>query len=195
MISSDSPAIGQASADAMEMRMSDIEGGEIAVQETGEVVLLVKTGLREERRVSLKHGDRIGAIVEVIARERDVTVEEMVIVCEGEVAELTLDSSVSPDYPHKRRHHVHHRSLVKVIVFYGAKEAAHEFKRRETVDEVFDWAVALKEFGIDPAMQGEFVLVLHGQKDEVPGSEHIGHLAGHAKELKLDLVRGDIANG
>lgn len=175
--------------------MSKTEGGEVTVKEVGDVGLVVKTDLREERRVTLKHGDRVGAIVEIIARERGVAAEELMIVRDGESTEIDFDLVIGPDYPHKRRHHAHHRSLVKVMVFYGAKEAAREFKRRDTVDEVFDWAVALKEFGIDPTMQGEFVLVLQGQKDELPGSEHVGHLAGHAKELMLDLVRGDIANG
>jgi hypothetical protein len=45
-------------------------------------------------------------------------------------------------------------------------------------------------------MATEFVLTRHGQKEELPGSEHVGHLAGHHHyTLELDLVRGDIANG
>ena len=35
----------------------------------------------------------------------------------------------------------------------------------------------------------------HGQKEELIGPEHIGHLAGKNCEVELDLVRGDIANG
>ena len=44
-------------------------------------------------------------------------------------------------------------------------------------------------------MATEFELARHGQKEELPGTEHIGHLAGHHHVLELDLVRGDIANG
>jgi hypothetical protein len=174
--------------------MSNLEG-EIALEEAGKVGLIVKTDLREVREVKLVEGARLGAVVEIIARERGVAVEELMIVREGEDAVLAVDLVIGPDYPYKRRHHVHHRSVVNVIVFYGAKQATRVSKRHDTVDEVLDWAVAVKEFGIDSTMAAEFVLVLHGQKEELPGDEHIGHLAGREKELKLDLVRGDIANG
>jgi hypothetical protein len=58
---------------------------------------------------------------------------------------------------------------------------------------VLVWAI--KAFNIDPGMATEFELTRRGGKEELPGAEHIGHVAGHHHELELDLVRGDIANG
>lgn len=174
--------------------MNSGEGGEIELEEAQEVALLVKTGLTEQRHMNIAHGASLLAIVEVVARERGIALEDLVIVREGEGI-VAVDLIIEPGYHHKRRYHVHHRSLVKVTVFYGAKHQGLDFKRHDAVDDVFEWAVALEVFGIDEAMAGEFVLVRHGQKDELPGDEHIGHLAGRETELKLDLVRGDIANG
>lgn len=174
--------------------MNSVEGGEIELKEAQEVAFLVKTGLTEQRHMNIAYGASLLAIVEVIARERGIAVEELVIVREGEGI-VAVDLIIESGHPHKRRYHVHHRSLVKVTVFYGAKHQGLDFKRHDTIDDVFEWAVALEAFGIDEAMAGEFVLVRHGQKDELPGDEHIGHLAGRETELKLDLVRGDIANG
>jgi hypothetical protein len=174
--------------------------GEEATQEIdeaalGEVTLLVKADSRDERQMKLEHGASLLRIVEVIARERDLVIEEFEIFREGEVEAMALEVIIAPDYPHRRRHHIHHKSLVKVVIFYGAKEASREFKRHTTVEEVLTWAVAVKEFSIDPALAPEFELARRNVKEELPGTEHIGHLAGHATVLELDLVRGDIANG
>ncbi len=175
--------------------MSDMGSEEAALEQAEEVALLVKTGLTEEREIKLEHGASLLRIVEFVASERGLLVEELAIFREGEVEELGLELVITPDYPHHRRHHVHHKSLVNVMVFYGVKEASREFERHATVEEVLTWAVAVKEFGIDPAVAPEFELARHNVKEELPGTEHIGHLAGHTKVLELDLVRGDIANG
>jgi hypothetical protein len=153
----------------------------------------VKSGFAEERQIKLAQGASLMDVVEIIARERKLPIEEFVIIREGQDAPLALEFVIAPDYPHHRRHHVHYHSMVKVVVFYGAKEKEHEFKRHATVEDVLVWAI--KVFEIDPGMAAEFELTRHGQKEELPGTEHIGHLAGQARELKLDLVRGDIANG
>ena len=42
---------------------------------------------------------------------------------------------------------------------------------------------------------GEFELTRSGSTEELPLSDHVGHLAGKQDVLALDLVRGDIANG
>jgi hypothetical protein len=173
--------------------MGNTESGEIVHRETDEVALLVKSGLAEERRIGLAQGASLEAVVEFIARERGLPIEELVIVREGEDEPLALELVIMPEYPHRRRHHVHYRGMVKVVVFYGGKEKEREFKRHATVEDVLVWAI--KVFEIDPAMAAEFELARQGQKEELPGAEHIGHVAGKAKELKLDLVRGDISNG
>jgi hypothetical protein len=95
--------------------------------------------------------------------------------------------------PRHRRHHVHHRGEVKVTVYYQAEVHERDFKRHATVEDVLTWAI--KAFNIDPSMATEFELARHGQTEELPGAEHVGHLAGHHHELALDLVRGNIANG
>ncbi len=175
--------------------MSEHEVEEAALVNAEEVVLTVKSGLNEECEHKLPYGAPLLRVVEVVARNRGLLAEEFIITREGQVEELSLQLVIEPDYPHRRRHHVHHKSQVRVIVFYGAKEAEQDFKRHATVEEVLTWAVAVKQFDIDASMAPEFELTLQGLKEELSGAEHIGHLAGHETALKLDLVRGDIANG
>ncbi len=168
---------------------------QMAAKQAEEVSLAVKISLTEERQIKLEHGANLLRVVEIVARERGLLVEEFAIFREGEVEELAIETVITDVYPHHRRHHIHRKSLVKVVVFYGAKDASREFKRHATVEQVLTWAVAVKEFGIDAAVAPEFNLARHEVKEELPGTEHIGHLTGPDKVLELDLVRGDIANG
>jgi hypothetical protein len=156
------------------------------------VPLLVKAGLADERTVDLETGRSVVTILEIFAAERGCAAEELVIVREGENAPLTEVVLVEADYP-RRRHHVHHKSAVKVTVYYQAGSHEREFKRHEAVEDVLTWAIRV--FNIDPGMATEFELALHGQTAELPGSEHIGHVAGRACDLALDLIRGHISNG
>ena len=157
------------------------------------IPLLVKAGLADERMVDLESGRSVTTILEIFAVERGCAVEELVIVREGEHAPLTEVVLVEVDYPRRRRHHVHHKSAVKVTVYYQASSYEREFKRYEAVEDVLTWAI--KVFNIDRGMATEFELALHGQTTELPGSEHIGHVAGRACDLVLDLIRGHISNG
>ena len=100
---------------------------------------------------------------------------------------------VDTGYPHKRPHYVHYPGEVKVAVYYQASQDGREFKRFEAVKDVLAWAI--EAFKVDASLATELVMVRHGQKDELPEREHIGHLAGKDSDLALDLVRGDIANG
>lgn len=84
---------------------------------------------------------------------------------------------------------------ISVTVHYQAKVASKAFSPSASVEDVLDWALALREFGIDPAMVNEFELARHGAKEEVTLGDHLGKIATGAKVLELDLVRGDIANG
>jgi hypothetical protein len=153
----------------------------------------VKTGHGQDRYVEVEHGRPITVILEIIAAERGCGVEELIIVREGENEPLTEIVIVEAGYPHGHRHHVHHKSEVTVTVFYQAAEKHHPFKRSATVADVLVWALSV--FPIDHSMATEFGLTRHDQKEELPGSEHIGHLAAGDCDLALDLVRGDIANG
>ena len=80
-----------------------------------------------------------------------------------------------------------------MTVNYQAGQYRRVFKRFEAVKDVLIWAIEV--FEIDASMATEFELARYGQKEELFGAEHIGHLAGKNCELELDLVRGDIANG
>lgn len=162
-------------------------------QAHGKVAILVKSGCTEERVVELELGSRVTAVLEVVAAERGCLVEELVLVREGEGEPLTPAIVVDENYPHKRRHHVHHPGEVSVTVYYQADQYCRVFKRFEAVKDVLAWAIGV--FEIDASMATEFELARHGQKEELFGAEHIGHLAGKNCELELDLVRGDIANG
>jgi hypothetical protein len=84
---------------------------------------------------------------------------------------------------------------IAVTMHYQGKKEEKHFSPSATVEEVLDWALALKEFGIDPAMVNEFQLARLGLKDELPLGDHLGKIAAGAKAIELDLVRGDIANG
>ena len=163
------------------------------VEGDGPVGIPVKLGLSDERVIQVQIGRSITGILEIVAAERGCLVEELIIVREGEGEPLTELVLIEADYPRHRRHHVHHVSEVTVKVFYQADEKGHPFKRHATVEDVLTWAI--KMFKIDATMASEFELALHGTKGELPGTEHIGHLAGRHHELVLDLVRGDIANG
>src|SRR5580704_17013473 len=99
----------------MEVEMSNTESGEIEVKEVIEVAIQVKSGVGAERLVKVRLGANLLAVVEIVARERGLPVEELVIVREGEDADLTLEAIIDRDYPRHRRHHVHHRSLVEVL--------------------------------------------------------------------------------
>jgi hypothetical protein len=171
-----------------------IEDAEGAVEAPArEFKIPIKTGWQEERLVELGHGRSITTILEIVAGERGCLVEELIIVREGEHEPLTALVLIEEHYPHKHRHHVHHLGEVVVTVYYQASDKKHHFKRSATIDDVLAWAV--EAFRVDPAMAAEFELTRHDHKEELPGSEHVGHLAGAHKELALDLVRGDIANG
>lgn len=153
----------------------------------------VKTGLSEERIVTLCEGQSVTTILQIISVERGCAIEELVLVREGEDEQLVEAILVDADYPHQRRHHVHHAGQVAVTIYYQAGEHRGEFKRHEPLEKLLAWAIEV--FNIDPSMATEFELARHGQKEELPLTEHVGHLAGRQHELALDLVRGDIANG
>ena len=155
--------------------------------------LPLKIGRSEERRVPALEGVKIVTIVQIVALELGCAVEELIILREGEELPLDPGTIIGPDYPQHRRHHIHYKSPVKVSVNYNAASHHREFKRQDTVEDVLLWAI--KVFNIDPAMVPEFELALHGSKDELPATEHIGHLAGRCDELDLDLIRGTFVNG
>ena len=157
------------------------------------VPIRVKLNRAEERVVEVEGGASVSRILEQVAAERGCDIEELVLAREGETEPLTTGVVVDTGYPHKRPHHVHHPGEVKVTVYYQASQDAREFKRFEAVKDVLAWAV--EAFKVDSSLATELVLVRHGEKDELPEREHIGHVAGKDSDLALDLVRGDIANG
>jgi len=161
----------------------------------GKIKIPVKTGLAEKRMIELEFGRSVMEILAVMASEFGCHVEELILVREGEEGPLTEAIIVDAEYPHKRRHHVHRAGDVKVTVYYQAGSLSQSFRRYASVEDVLRWAIGA--YHIDPAVATECALALHGhdQKEELPGAEHIGHLAGPHHELTLELVRGVIANG
>ena len=164
-----------------------------ASQAEAKIEISVKMDCAEVRVFELEHGASATGILEDIADERGCGIEELVLVREGEDEPLAVDVPVDIGVPDGRPLHVHYLGEVKVTVFYQAGQDAREFKRFEAVKDVLAWAI--EAFKIDSSLATELALVRHGQKDELPDREHIGHLAGKDSELALDLVRGDIANG
>ncbi|MBX3565589.1 MAG: hypothetical protein KF730_13550 [Sphingomonas sp.] len=127
----------------------------------------------------------------IIATEHGLRIEDIYIVRENEDAPLICEEPVH--HGHQRRHHVHHRQPVAVTVHYQTGSHHREFRRHASLEQVLDWAI--RAFGIDASMAGEFELTRTGSTDELSLSDHVGHLAGKHNALALDLVRGDIANG
>jgi hypothetical protein len=157
------------------------------------LTIQVKLGPNEERSFELRSGSRAGDVLEIMAREHGLRVEELLLFREGDDEPVETELVIDADYPCNCRHYVHHKNEIEVVAFYQSKTHRHAFRRHQTVGHVLIWAI--KVFGVDPTMASEFDLTLHGGKDALPESEHIGHLAHHHKCLELDLVRGDIANG
>lgn len=182
--------------------MADIKE-EIIVAERGgsegegaartEVRIKIVSGFNEHRTMPLAHGHRPVEVLKIFGVERGVPVEELDLVIEGDSEPVSVDIVIDENYPGHKRHHVHHRTPVEVIIFYQNADKRREFRRHATVNDALAWAI--KEFKIDPAMATEFELTRRGEKTALPGTEHIGHVAGHHEVLELDLVRGDIANG
>lgn len=170
-----------------------IEDSGVEVAEIAKIKIPVKAGHGDERIIEVDIGDQITVVLAVIAKERGCGIDELVVVREGEDDPVAVVIVIEADYPHQRRHHVHHVSEVAVTVYYQAASETRAFKRHAAIDHVLMWAI--KAFKIDPSMASEFELTRHGKKEELPGTEHVGHLAGTACDLALDLVRGDIANG
>lgn len=159
----------------------------------GKFMIPVVAGLAEEFIAELESGASVVEIISVVATKRGCSIEELVLVREGEDEPLSPDTPVDADYPHRRRHHVHHVSKVRVTVYYLENEQAHEFKRSATVRDVLVWAI--KQYNVDPALATELELSVQGQGKELPEDTHIGHLAGGHHELALDMIRGHISNG
>ena len=171
----------------------DVDACGSSPQARGKVTVPVKSGYAEEQSVELELGCSVTAILEIVATEHGCLVDELILAREGESEPLTSAIVVDENYPHKCRHYVHHPGEVKVSVYYQAGKQSRVFKRFEAVKDVLLWAIDV--FEIDSNLATEFELVRHGQKEELHGPEHIGHLAGKNCELDLELVRGDIANG
>ena len=157
------------------------------------VPIRLQTGRSQERVIEIHLGASVATILKVVAAERGCCVDDMILVREGDPAPLTSSIVVDETYPHTRRHHVHHPGELTVTVYYQAFQQSRDFKRFEAVKDVLDWAIQV--FDVDPAAATEFVLTLHGEKEELPEPNQIGHLAEKDYALLLDLVRGDIANG
>jgi hypothetical protein len=157
------------------------------------IPLRLKLGFAEERVIEVVVGNSVTAILEIIAIEQGCQVEELILLRDGEDEAISAVTVVDADFPHRRRHHIHHQGEVKVLIYYQSEARERSFKRRTTLEDVLIWAI--QAFGVDQSMAGEFELARHDQKEELPTSEHVGHLAGRCDELALDLVRGDIANG
>ena len=162
-------------------------------QADGKLSIPVKLGCSEERVFELEPGSRVTRIIEIIATERGCGAEELVLYREGVYEPLTSSIVVDANYPHSRYHHVHHPGEVAVTVYYQDARRQRLSKRFETVKDVLIWAI--EAFNVDTSMATEFELAHHGQKEELPGHEHIGHLVGKNCEIEFDLVRGVIANG
>ena len=158
-----------------------------------QVSVTVRHGRDDERDIHVGAGARAATLLERFAEERGWKAEDLQLFRGDEEEPLAEDAPIGRDQQHGQRHHVHHRGEVEVLVYYQTRQEKRGFRRNARLEAVLDWAI--DKFGVDPTMAGEFELARHGVKEELPLSEHVGHLAGRERRLGLDLVRGDIANG
>jgi hypothetical protein len=108
-----------------------------------------------------------------------------------ELIDLAVDDSFK-----NRLHHLHRAKRVEVVVHYQHHAARRYFPPSSRVQKVLDWAVAVNEFHIDPAIAPEMELALEGTDTPLPKSAHIGRYAHHPhNEAKFTLIRGVIPNG
>lgn len=153
--------------------------------------LSLKHGL-DVRVIEIAQGSTLQTLVDIVARERGVRVEELEVFRDGVEEAIAISIVIDAHYPHHDRHHVHHKAPVEVAVHYNGGTKAKAFPRRTTIDKVLEFSIGA--FGLDSTMATEFELARAGIHEELLSTEHIGHLASHHR-LELDLVRGDIANG
>ena len=166
-------------------------GGTDVVQDGFKIPVVA--GRTENFVAELGYGVSIVEIISTVAAKHGCSVEEFVLIREGEDEPLPPDMRIDADYPHRRRHHVHYASKVRVTVYYQGNGQEHEFKRNATVRNVLVWAI--KQYNIDAALATELELSIQGEGKELPEDMHIGHLAGRHHELALDMIRGHISNG
>lgn len=160
---------------------------------TGNVFpVTVRTG-SSEKIVQLTVGQRAAVILEIIAAELACAITALELFRDGHPGCLSGDDIVDDNYPHRHRHHVHWSESVAVTLYYQSASKSHNFKRNTTVAELLQWAITA--FTIDPSIATEIELVRHGQEDELPSTEHLGHLIGRETCASFDVVRGVIANG
>ena len=153
----------------------------------------VKIGIAKEVLVDVEIGQGLIVVIEAAAASLGCRVEEIILTRDGHAEILATTLVIDAEYPHHRRHHAHPVRDVQVKVYYQAGEHELVVRPHATIDEVLTWAI--KVFGIDANLATEFELERHGEKGELPGAEHVGHVAEHHHTLALDLVRGIIANG
>lgn len=143
--------------------------------------------------VDVVPGQHLAIILDVIARDYGATVTELIILRDGHGDVLDHHAPIGHEYPHHRRHHVHHRGPVAVTVHYKEATRHRDFVRQATFEQVLDWAINI--FTIDASLAAECELTQEGSTQELTLSDHVGHLARGCDALILNLVRGDIANG
>ncbi len=157
-------------------------------------ILVDGEGLEAVEAVTVRHGAPLSAIVELVATKAGYRVEEALLFVEDEAAPVELSLTVGESFPHHRKHHVHRVRQIEVVVNYNRASREHHYPPSTRVEMVLAWAV--RAFGIDPSMAGEFELTLAGSEEELPSSAHIGRFVRHPQcRLELDLVRGTISNG
>ncbi|MCP3381207.1 hypothetical protein NLM31_12740 [Bradyrhizobium sp. CCGUVB4N] len=90
---------------------------------------------------------------------------------------------------HKHRHvHVHKCQRIAVAVNFSADTKDHKFKPNTTIGTVTDWA--RKQFPIDAAVAGEYVLQIHGTTTQPRSTEHLGDVVeGDTCSICFDLVK------
>lgn len=153
--------------------------------------------------VVVPHGASVRVLVEAMATRGGHAVEEAFVFVDDADEPLALDVVVDEAHPHHRRHHVHRRRTVEVVVNYADGREQGRFSPATRVERVLRWAVA--QFPqIDATLASELELKVaddgsglpEDQRPELPVADNLGQHVPHGTgRIELDLTRGVIANG
>lgn len=90
----------------------------------------------------------------------------------------------------------HRHKEVRVTVHFEHHEKNHSFKPSASVNRVLQWAVAIKEFGLDPTQRSKANLMLPGSKEPLNKDDVLAQLVHFPHDhVVLELTLKDFTNG
>jgi hypothetical protein len=90
----------------------------------------------------------------------------------------------------------HRCKEVRVTVHFEHHKKEHHFKPSASINRVLQWAVAIKDFGLDPTQRSKANLMLPGAKEPLSKDDVLAQLVHFPHcHLILELTLKDFTNG